>query len=112
MFEAASASVLGLRALAVQQRLLGADAANLGTPGFAAEVLNVGQAVAAQQAGLPARTAARVLPMSTSANGNGVSLTTLMVQVGETQQWYAADARLATLAYGRLSTVIGTAPLP
>ncbi len=108
----ASTPVLGLRALATQQRLLGADAANLATPGFQAEVLNVGQAVAAESAGLPIRTAVTALPLSTSANGNGVSLTTLMVQIAETQQWYAADARMATLAYGRLSTAIGTTPLP
>lgn len=95
----------GINVLSVQQRLLSADAANASTPGFRAQVLNVGAGVASVLQGGAATV--ETMPLTQGAGGNGVSLDVLMAQTAETQQWYAADAKLAQMAYGRLAGAIG-----
>lgn len=99
----------GMQALEEQGRLLAADAANANTPGFQPVVLDVGQAIALEQNGLPAADATRRLQLAQGPNGNGVSGDQLLVDLSENQQWFAADAKLAQLAYQRAQTAL-TAP--
>lgn|GEM_PF-5343126 len=110
MFAGVNPVNAGLSVLADQQRLLSADAANATTPGFRPMVLNVGQAVASALQGGPA--VAQTMPLTQGAGGNGVSVDVLMAQTAETQQWYAADAKLAQMAYGRIAGAIGGPQIP